>query len=205
MKGSAFTLTKAPAAAAGAAVLAAAIVGGTVLGSAAATAAEPSAAAPARAQVFLDLGAQVARTSSLIANQPAKIDRTDSSLHVGVGVRRSIGDRGDLAVRLELDRLGSALFLGVRPLDYRRNVSDRLAWTGFFGVARLGLGTPAYGWYLGGGLQVKSVLPSWDLGLDLRYGDRLARDNLLPADPKGGSPDNFHAVYGVSVYLSRRF
>jgi hypothetical protein len=162
--------------------------------------------APAHAEVFVDLGVQSSRLSSKIANQSGNIDSTDSSLHLGVGVRRAMpSGRGALAVRLEADEVGSDLFLAVRALDYRRNLSEHLAWTGFFGVARLALGTPAYGWYAGGGLQVKEVLPSWDLGVDVRYGDQLARDNILPSDPKGGSPDNFHAVYGVSIYLSRRF
>jgi hypothetical protein len=162
--------------------------------------------AAAHAEVFVDVGAQSSRLSSKIANQPGNIESTDSGLHLGIGVRRGMpSGRGALAVRLELDEIGSDLFLAVRPLDYRRNLSERLAWTGFFGVARLALGTPAYGWYAGGGLQVKEVLPSWDLGIDLRYGDRLARDNILPSDPQGGSPDNFHSVYGVSIYLSRRF
>jgi hypothetical protein len=44
-----------------------------------------------------------------------------------------------------------------------------------------------------------------DLGIDLRYGDKLARDNLLPTDPQGGTPDNFYDVSGIAVYFSRRF
>ncbi|HEU4617128.1 MAG TPA: hypothetical protein VFV10_03770 [Gammaproteobacteria bacterium] len=156
--------------------------------------------------VFVDIGVQTSRLSSKIANQPGNVEQTDSSLHLGAGVRRGIGGgRGDLGVRLELDEIDSNSFLAVRALDYRRNLSERLAWTGFFGVARLALGTPAYGWYAGGGFQLKGVMPSWDLGIDVRYGDRLARDNILPTDPQGGSPDNFHSVYGASLYLSRRF
>ncbi len=160
---------------------------------------------PPRAEVFFDVGAQTARISSKIANRQAPIKTTDSGLHVGIGARRGIGPRNDIGVRLEFDEMGSDTILAVRPLDFRHNVSNRLAWTGFFGVARFALGTPAYGWYLGGGLQAKDIAPRWNLGVDLRYGDRLARDNVLPSDPKGGSPDNFHSVYGLSVYLSRRF
>jgi hypothetical protein len=48
-------------------------------------------------------------------------------------------------------------------------------------------------------------LPNWDLGIELRLGDKIARDNLLPSDPQGGRPDNFYDLSGISLYLSRRF
>ena len=73
------------------------------------------------------------------------------------------------------------------------------------GAARLDLATPAYGYYFGGGVQFKDLRPHWDLSVDLRYGDKIARDNLLSTDPQGGSPDNFYDLVGFSVYLSRRF
>jgi hypothetical protein len=97
------------------------------------------------------------------------------------------------------------LFLAVRALDYRRHLSERIAVSAFLGAARLDLATPAYGYYAGGGVQLKELLPSWDLSIDVRLGDEVARDNLLPSDPQGGSPDNFYDITGVSVYFSRRF
>jgi hypothetical protein len=99
----------------------------------------------------------------------------------------------------------SELLLALRLVDYRFNVSDRLGFDAFFGAARLSLGTPAYGYYLGGGVQLKQLVAKWDLGIDLRYGDKIARDNVLPSDPQGGSQDNFYDLTGISVYLSRRF
>jgi hypothetical protein len=39
----------------------------------------------------------------------------------------------------------------------------------------------------------------------VRYGDKVARDNLLPSDPQGGKPDNFYDLTGIAVYLIRRF
>jgi hypothetical protein len=93
----------------------------------------------------------------------------------------------------------------VRALDYRRHLSQRLALTAFAGAARLDLDTAAYGYYLGGGVQLKDLWPRWSLGIDLRIGDKLARDNVLPTDPQGGRPDNFYDLSGVSVYLSRSF
>ena len=53
--------------------------------------------------------------------------------------------------------------------------------------------------------QLKELWPSWSLAIDVRLGDKLARDNLLPTDPQGGRPDNFYDLQGLSVYLSRRF
>ena len=78
--------------------------------------------------------------------------------------------------------------------------------TAFAGAARLDLDTPAHGWYLGGGVELKDLWPRWSLALDLRIGDKLARDNVLPSDPQGGDrPDSFYDLRGFSLYLSRRF
>jgi hypothetical protein len=34
-------------------------------------------------------------------------------------------------------------------------------------------------------MRLRGILPRWDLGIDLRLGDKIARDNLLPSDPQG--------------------
>ena len=164
-------------------------------------------ATPAWAGVFVDVGGNVTSISSKIALQvqPGNIVTSESGVHLGVGARRSISARADIGVRIEWDKFGPNPFFAVRAFDYRHNVSKRLAATAFLGAARLGLGTPAFGYYLGGGVQLKSLFPHWDFNVDFRYGDRLARDNLLPTDPKGGSPDNFHSIYGLSFYFSRNF
>jgi hypothetical protein len=163
------------------------------------------AAGPANAEIFFDVGANASRIEAKIANIDDTVDTSSGGLHVGIGARRKIGTSGDIGVRLELDSVDSDLFLAVRALDYRRHVSERLAVGFFLGAARLDLATPAYGYYLGAGVTFKEVLPRWDLGLDLRFGDEVARDNLLPTDPQGGSPDNFHDVTSLGLYLSYRF
>ncbi|HEX7081022.1 MAG TPA: hypothetical protein VF329_08420 [Gammaproteobacteria bacterium] len=163
------------------------------------------AAGPAAADVFVGLGAQASRVQARIANTPGPTDTTESGVHFGVGASRSVGERNDIGVRLELDDVGSDLLIAVRAFDYRRHLSDRFAVAAFIGAARLDLATPAYGYYLGGGVQVKEVMPSWDLNIDLRFGDKVARDNVLPTDPQGGSPDNFYDITGISLYLNRRF
>jgi hypothetical protein len=121
-----------------------------------------------------------------------------------LGVRRELAN-GSIGARVELDDVDGDALLAVRALDYRRHLTPRLAVTGFLGAARLDLATPAYGYWLGGGVQLKELLPGWDLGVDLRYGDKIARDNLLPTDPQGGKQDNFYDLSGIAVYLSRRF
>jgi hypothetical protein len=159
----------------------------------------------ARAESFIDLGLNVSSVGAKIANRQARVSTSTTGLHFGVGARRELANGGNIGVRLELDDVDSNLLLAVRALDYRFNLSQRLAINAFAGAARLALATPAYGYYLGGGVQFKDVKPRWDLSVDLRYGDKIARDNLLPTDPQGGSPDNFYDLTGVSVYLSRRF
>jgi hypothetical protein len=158
----------------------------------------------ARAEVFVDVGINSTRIEADIATLPDKIETTQSGLHVGAGVRRDLR-RGTIGVRLELDDIDGDLLLAVRALDYRRNLSDRWAVGAFIGAARLDLATPAYGYYLGAGAQLKELFAGWDLGLDVRIGDKIARDNILPTDPQGGRPDNFYDLRGVSLYLSRRF
>ena len=162
-------------------------------------------AVPASAEVFIDIGGSVSQIDSKIANRSDTVSRTEAGVHFGLGARRSIGERSDLSVRIEMDMLGSDLLLAFRALDYRYHISNRFALSAFLGAARLDLATPAYGCYLGGGGQWKDFISGWDLNLDLRLGDKVARDNVLPTDPQGGIDDNFHDIYGVSISLSYRF
>ncbi len=162
-----------------------------------------AAAAGAHADVFVDLGINATRIEADVALSNTAAS-SSSGLHVGVGARRALR-AGSIGVRAELDDIDGDLLLAVRALDYHRNLSERIAVGGFFGAARLDLATPAYGYYLGGGVRFAELLGDWDLGVDLRLGDKIARDNILPSDPQGGRPDNFYDLSGVSVYLSRRF
>jgi hypothetical protein len=158
----------------------------------------------ARAELFFDVGVNHTRVESDIATLADKPTSTETGLHFGVGVRRGLR-QGSIGARVELDVIDGDRLLALRAFDYRRHLSERLALTAFLGAARLDLATPAHGYYVGGGLQLKEIVAEWDLGLDVRLGDKLARDNLLPTDPQGGRPDNFYDLSGVSIYLSRRF
>jgi len=160
-------------------------------------------ASGAEAEVFVDFGVSATRVKADIADQATTTTSSSNGLHLGAGARRALR-AGSIGARLELDDVDSDLLLSVRALDYRRHLSQRFAVTGFLGAARLDLATPAYGYYLGGGLEIKHLLRSLDLGIDLRLGDKIARDNVLPTDPQG-RPDNFYDLSGFSLYLRYRF
>jgi hypothetical protein len=160
-------------------------------------------AAPASAEAFVTVGATGARIEANIANVPERYENTESGLHLGFGVRRSL-ERGDFGVRVELDDLDDS-FLAVRAIDYRFHVSERLAVGAFFGAAKLDLATPAYGYYLGAGVHFRRLLEKFELGIEYRYGDDVARDVLLPSDPQGPQPDSFYDVSAFSISLSYRF
>jgi hypothetical protein len=157
----------------------------------------------ARADAFLDVGLHGTHVEADVATL-TRVTTTESGAHLGLGVRRELAN-GSVGARIELDDVDGDLLLAVRALDYRRHLTQRFAVTAFLGAARLDLATPAYGYYLGAGVQLKELWPSWSLAIDLRYGDKIARDNLLPSDPQGGKPDNFYDLSGVAVYFSRRF
>ncbi len=117
---------------------------------------------------------------------------SESGLHLGAGLRRELA-KGSIGARLELDDIDGDLLLAVRALDYRRHLTQRFAVTAFLGAARLDLATPAYGYYLGARrASSKTCGRAGALGSTCEYGDKIARDNLLPTDPQGGKPDNFY-------------
>ncbi len=162
-----------------------------------------AAAAPARAEFFIDIGAHTSEVEEVRIDMPPRT-ATNSGAHLGLGVRGDVAERSSIGARVEIGEVDSDTYLGIRAFDYAYHFSERLAATAFVGAARLDLPTAAYGYYLGGGVRLKGVLPRWDLGLELRRGEELARDNVLPSDPTPGFA-TFYDVTSVSVYLSRRF
>lgn len=133
---------------------------------------------------------------------------SESGVHLGIGARRKVTDHGDLGVRLELDRIAGRNLLSVRALDYRYRFGRHFAISGFLGAGRYDLATPAYGYYGGIGVQWRDLLPRFDLNLDGRYYDKVARDKLLASDRNSpGQPhnDEFFDVDGVALYASYRF
>lgn len=171
--------------------------------------ASTSSAKPKRAdgaELFVDVGINASEVK-IDLDTGIPIETTDAEVapHIGLGARRKISASQDLGVRIEIDEVNSELLLGVRAVDYRYRFGKHLAVSGFLGAARYDLATPAYGVYLGAGAQWRDILPGWDVGLDLRYAEKVARDDLLPEDVPGGRPDSFYDITGASLYISRKF
>jgi hypothetical protein len=159
------------------------------------------------AAVFVDLGVALSRVRIDLDHGTVPVTTTaaQAAPHLGLGVRRAVADRSDLGARIELDRVDGHTLLAVRAVDYRYRVNARFAVTAFAGAARYDLLTPAYGYYLGTGVQWRDIVPRWDLNFDLRYGDKIARDHVLPQEAGIREPDSFHDIHGVSLSMSRSF
>lgn len=162
---------------------------------------------PEGADLFVDAGVNVSDVQIRLGDgSPKTTTGYQAAAHLGIGARRAVSDRSDLGVRAELDQLDGELMLSVRALDYRYRFKGPLALSAFAGAARYNLATPAYGYYYGIGAQWRDVLPRFDLNLDLRYADKVARDKLLPSDPgTDPRPDSFYDVTSAALYLSYRW
>jgi hypothetical protein len=160
-------------------------------------------------EVFVDAGANANRQNvDLTAGVPRTNSPEKFGYHFAVGARRFVSEHSDLGARLEVDQVQNHTLIGVRGLDYRyRFYKHHLALNVFLGAARYDLATPAYGIYYGAGLQWLNVIPGWDLGLDVRYADSVARDHLLANDPPnvGARNDSFYDILTPTLSISRHF
>ena len=162
---------------------------------------------PLGAELFVEAGATASEVQIRLGDGSPKA-RTDAEVapHVGLGARRAVSRHSDLGVRLELDEVDGEYLLAVRALDYRYRFSSPLALTAFAGAARYDLATPAYGYYIGAGVQWRDLLNGLDVNLDFKYADKVARDKLLPTDPgTDPRPDSFYDVTAATLSLSYRF
>jgi hypothetical protein len=159
------------------------------------------------AELFVDAGVNASEVLIRLGDGSDKrTTSTEVAPHMGIGARRAVSSNSDLGVRLELDRVQDELLLAVRALDYRYRFDNPLALSVFLGAARYDLATPAYGYYLGAGLQWRNLFKHVDLGVDYRYADKVARDKLLPSDPAPEPrPDEFFDISGTSLSISYRF
>jgi hypothetical protein len=173
---------------------------------------------PNGAELFVDAGVAASevtyRPGTGDPGPPPKSDpqqKTSMEVtpHLGLGARRSVSSRSDLGVRIEFDRIDEHMLLAVRAIDYRYRTQGPLAFSGFLGAARYDLATPAYGYYLGAGVQWRNILPKLDLGLDWRYVDKASRDKLPSELSTGPSqdlrPDVFYDISSFSLSASYRF
>lgn len=162
---------------------------------------------PRGAELFVDTGINASRVEIQLGDgSPHTTTSMEVAPHVAIGGRRAVSERSDLGVRAELDRIDDELLLAVRALDYRYRFRNPLAVTAFVGAARYDLATPAYGYYIGAGVQWREILRHFDINVDLRYADKVARDKLLPDDPDTDPrPDSFYDISGATLSVSYRW
>ncbi len=158
-------------------------------------------------EIFVDAGANASRQSYEPTLHSRITSSTDYGYHVAIGGRRFVSDHSDLGVRVEADSVQGHSLIGFRAIDYRYRFHSPLALSLFIGADRYNQPTPAYGVYLGAGLQWRNLLPGFDLGWDVRYADAIQRDHLLPTDPPtiGARNDSFWNVLSSTVFVSYHF
>jgi hypothetical protein len=157
-------------------------------------------------EVFMEAGIVAGRVKADLADDLPRVSSgTETGAHFALGARRAVSDFSDLGARIEVDEIDGSMLLAARAIDYRYRFSRRYAFTFFVGAARYDLATPAYGLYYGVGGQWRNVMPNWDVGFDLRYATKVARDHLLPEDPGGVREDSFYDISGATLALIRRF
>lgn len=156
-------------------------------------------------EMFVDVGISAGNLRTDIAPEVSRTTSSISGMHLAAGLRRPVSHRSDLGVRIELDDVEGSALLAVRAIDYRYRATDKIALSLFVGAARYDLATPAYGLYYGIGAQWRDVLPKYDIGLDVKYADKIARDLLAPGDPVSARGDSFYDVALASINLSRRW
>lgn len=154
---------------------------------------------------FVEAGLASNRVTIDLDDNIPRFERSDLSPHLAIGVRRQVSSQQDLGARIELDQVDGHWLTAVRALDYRYRFQSPLAVSFFAGAARYDLATPAYGLWGGAGVAWRDVFPSWDVGLDFRFGIKVARDDLVAADPVGGRPDSFYDIQSATLSITRRF
>ena len=158
------------------------------------------------AELFVDAGVSINQVRvDLEPGIPITTGNWKANPHLALGARRAVTANNDLGVRLELDEADGHALIGVRAVDYRYRFTDSFALGLFLGAARYDLATPAYSVYYGIGGLWRNVLPKWDLGLDIRHDQNLARDHTLASDPQGPRPESFYKIESALLYASRRF
>ncbi len=165
---------------------------------------------PKGSELFANAGVNVNRnTVSLSPEIPTYTTSWALGPHFALGARRAVTANADLGVQAEIDEVQSHMLIGFRMVDWRYRFGEKFAVSAFGGVDRYQLATPAYSIYFGAGVQWRNFLawlPKWDLGVDFRYGQNIARDHVLPTDPYPSTrPESFYKIESGVLYLSRRF
>ncbi len=157
-------------------------------------------------ELFVDVGVNVNQVKAdLQKGLPITTSNVGTGPHVAIGARRAVSGNNDLGVRVEFDEVQGHGLIGIRPVDYRYRFNDSFALGAFAGVARYDVETPAYSLYGGIGITWRDMLPKFDLSMEFRYAQNVARDHVLASDPQGVRPDSFYKIATGVLYLTRRF
>jgi hypothetical protein len=158
------------------------------------------------AEWFVDAGGNINKVRENVEpNLPVIVSKLGAGPHLGLGARREVSPNNDWGVRLEADEINHHSLIGFRAIDYRHRYGDTWALSLFGGAARYSLATPAYSMYAGAGAEWRNIVPHWDLNLDLKYGQNLARDHVLAGDVQGIRPETFYKIESAVLYVSRKF
>ena len=123
--------------------------------------------------------------------------------HFTIGARRRISAHQDIGVALDVDSLRGRPMLGVRMVDYRYRFGRHLAAHAFVGAARYALATPAYGVYVGAGLEWRNLLPGWGIGVGFHNLISAQRLRDLRTEVRGGQV--LWSTYSWTFDVSRSF
>lgn len=163
----------------------------------------------------LALGSTIGKVKTLLDggdNPAADTSDWEAGPYVAFGVHGLYAERHELGLVANYSTADGDGLLSIRPFDYRYLLSDILRLKAFFGVARYDKETAAHGYYLGFGSEWRVLSQSktdgLGLGVEFAYGDKIARDRVLPTDPPStmpSSPEIFYDMTLVNTYLAWYF
>ncbi len=157
-------------------------------------------------EIFVDAGVNAYKVRVDLTDEDTRATQPGKTgPHFALGARRAVTEHSDLGARVDFDEIEGHSLIGFRLVDYRYRFKGPLAVGAFLGAARYSLGTPAYGFYYGGGIQWRNVVPGVDVGAEFHFADSVARDHLLPSDPVSARPDSFYDVWGTILSASYHF
>ncbi len=122
---------------------------------------------------------------------------------VTLGARRRISAHQDIGVGVDLDSISGRLLLGLRMVDYRYRFDWPIAVHAFIGAARYSGRTPAYGLYLGTGLEWLHAYRGWNVGLDFR--SVVSAQNMGHVRNAQYQLATYYTIDSWSLYLSHDF
>lgn len=155
----------------------------------------------------VSLGSTIGKVKTLLDggdNPAADTSDWEAGPYLGLGVHGVYAERHELGLVASYSTADSDGLLVFRPFDYRYLLTDSIRLKAFFGVARYDKETAAHGYYLGFGgewrILKQSSTDGLGLGLEFAYGDKIARDRVLPTDPPAIAPSSPEIFYDMTLF-----